>query len=65
MSQFFSKTLWEPYPRTGRQHSAQTPDNLQRVNDIVLEDKRVTVKKMSVKLGIGEASMCRILKEVG
>jgi DNA-binding transcriptional regulator GbsR (MarR family) len=32
---------------------------------MVLEDKRVTVKEMSVKLGIGETSVCRILKELG
>jgi hypothetical protein len=29
-----------------------------------LEDKLVTVKEMSVQLGIGEASVCRILKQL-
>jgi hypothetical protein len=32
---------------------------------MVLEDNRVTVKEISVKLGIGESSMCRILKQLG
>lgn len=36
------------------QQTAQTPDNVQRVNDMVLEDRRVTVKEMSVQLGIGK-----------
>jgi transposase len=52
-------------PRTGSSHTAQTPDNVQRVNDMVLEDKRVTLKEMSIELGIGEASVCRILKQLG
>jgi hypothetical protein len=38
--------------RTARPHTTQTPDNEQRVKDMVLEDKRVTVKEMSVKLGM-------------
>jgi hypothetical protein len=50
------------YPRTGRLHTAQTPDN---VSVMVLEDKCVTVKGMSVQLGIGEVSVCRILKYLG
>ncbi|PSN51230.1 hypothetical protein C0J52_10543 [Blattella germanica] len=29
-------------PRSGRPHTAQTPDNVQRVNDLVLADKRIT-----------------------
>jgi hypothetical protein len=41
---------------------AQTSDNVQLVSDMALGDKRVPVKEMSVKLGIGEASVCRILK---
>jgi hypothetical protein len=44
----------------------RTPDNVQRVvNDMVLVDRRVTVKEMSVQLGIVEASVCRILKHLG
>jgi hypothetical protein len=38
-----------------RRHTAQIPDNVQRVKDMVLEDRRVTVKEMSVPLGIGES----------
>jgi hypothetical protein len=32
---------------------------------MVLEERRVTLKEMSVKLGNGEASVCRILKQLG
>ncbi|PNF29555.1 hypothetical protein B7P43_G01919, partial [Cryptotermes secundus] len=32
-------------PRTGSPHTAQTPDNVQNVNDMVLEDRLVTVKE--------------------
>jgi hypothetical protein len=52
-------------PRTGRPHTAQTPDNLQCVNSMVLKDRCATVKETSIQLGIREASVCRILKRVG
>jgi hypothetical protein len=39
--------IWDS-PRTGRPHTAQTPDNVQCVNDLVLEDRRVTVKDVSI-----------------
>jgi AraC-like DNA-binding protein len=32
---------------------------------MVLEDNQVTVKEMSAELGIGEASVCRIFKQLG
>ncbi|KAJ9578478.1 hypothetical protein L9F63_005298, partial [Diploptera punctata] len=44
-------------PHSGRPHTAQTPDNVQRVNDVVLADKRITVKELSLYIGIGEASL--------
>jgi hypothetical protein len=42
-------------PADRRLLTAQTPDNVQRVNGMVLEDRRATAKEMSVQLGIGEA----------
>jgi hypothetical protein len=51
-------------PRTGRRQTTQTPDNVQHVNDMVLEDKHVTVEEMSVQLEIGDAGVCRILKQL-
>jgi transposase len=51
--------------RTGRPHTAQTHDNVQRLNDMVLGVRCVTVKEMSVQLEIEEASVCRILKQLG
>jgi hypothetical protein len=44
-------------------HATQTPDNVQRVN-MVLENRCVTVKDISVQLGIGETIVCRILKRL-
>jgi hypothetical protein len=52
-------------PRTSRRNTAQTPSNVQHVSDMVLEDKRVTLKEMSLKLGIEETSVCGILKQLG
>lgn len=51
--------------RSGRPHTAQTPLIVQRLNNLIRDDKRVTVKQMSSILGIGEASVCRILKTLG
>jgi hypothetical protein len=48
------------FPRTAR-----TRGNEQRVHEMVLQDKLVTVKGMSLKLGTGEASACRISKQLG
>jgi histone-lysine N-methyltransferase SETMAR len=53
------------FSRTARSHTAQKPDNEQCVNNMVSDDKRVIVKEMLVKLGIGETSVCRILKQLG
>jgi hypothetical protein len=51
--------------RTSRPHIAQTPDNVQRVNDMGLEDRRVTVKELSIQVGNWEESVCRVLKRLG
>ncbi|KAJ4447768.1 hypothetical protein ANN_09776 [Periplaneta americana] len=51
--------------RKDRTSTARSPDIVQRVNKMVVADKRVTVKELSLQVGIGEASMCRILKQLG
>ena len=37
---------------------------MQRINNLILADKRVTVKELSLKVGVGEASLCRIMKQL-
>jgi hypothetical protein len=37
---------------------------MQRVNDMALEGKLVTVKEGPYELGIREATVCRILKDL-
>lgn len=51
--------------RSGRPQTAQSPAIVQRINNLVMDDRRVTVKEMSLRVGIGEASVCRILKQLG
>jgi hypothetical protein len=53
------------YSRTCRPHNAHAPDNVQHVNDMVLKDRSVSMKEISVELGIGDASVYRILKQLG
>lgn len=52
----------EDSPRSGRPRTAHTPDNVQRVNELVADDRRITVNELSRYVGIGEGSVCRILK---
>ncbi|KAJ4440364.1 hypothetical protein ANN_08503 [Periplaneta americana] len=42
-------------PRSGRPCTARSPDNEQRVSNLVVADKRVTVKELSLQVGIEEA----------
>jgi hypothetical protein len=52
-------------PRTSRLHTAQTLDSVHHINNMVLEDRHVTEKEMSIQMGIGGESVCRILKRLG
>ena len=51
------------FPCSCRQHIVLTPDNVQRINNLILADKRVTAKELSLQVGVEEASVCRILKQ--
>ena len=44
-------------PRSGRPHAAQTSDNVQRINNLILVDKRVTVKELSFQVRVGLESV--------
>jgi histone-lysine N-methyltransferase SETMAR len=51
--------------RSGRPQSARTDANVERLNNIIVADRRVTVKQLSLRLDIAEASVCRILEQLG
>lgn len=42
-----------------------SPGSVQRVNELVSADRRITGKELSLYIRIGEASACRILKVLG
>lgn len=52
-------------PRSGRPQTATIEVNVERVNSLIQSDRRVTVAELSMQLEIGEASVCRILNELG
>jgi [histone H3]-lysine36 N-dimethyltransferase SETMAR len=52
-------------PRKGRPQTAMTEDTIDRVNNLIQSDRRVTVAELSMQLEIGEGSVCNILKELG
>ena len=52
------------FPHSGRPHTAQTPDNVQLINNLIFADKRVTMNVLSLQVGVGEVSVCRILKQL-
>ena len=52
------------FPHSCRQHTRQSPENVQHINNLILADKRMTVKELSLEMEVGEASVCRILKQL-
>ncbi|KAJ4446188.1 hypothetical protein ANN_12881 [Periplaneta americana] len=52
-------------PCSGRPCTARRPDNVQRFNNMAVADKRVTVKELLLQMGIEEAIVCRVLKQLG
>ena len=52
------------FPRSGRSHTAQTLENVQCINSLILADKRVTVQELSLQMGAGESSISRIIETV-
>jgi hypothetical protein len=53
------------HPHTGRQQSAWTEANDEKVNSTILTQRCITVKELLLQLDTGEASVCRILNELG
>ena len=53
----------EDEPRCGRPPTAVTPANIERVRELVLEDKRISIQQLQELLGIGSGSMQSILHD--
>jgi histone-lysine N-methyltransferase SETMAR len=51
--------------RSGRPQTAMTEDTIDRANNLIQSDRRMTVAELSMQLEIGEASVCRILNKLG
>ncbi|XP_021925029.1 putative uncharacterized protein FLJ37770 [Zootermopsis nevadensis] len=45
-------------PRSGRPQSAWTDANVERVNNMIMADRRITVKQLSLRLDIEKAIVC-------
>ncbi|XP_021922427.1 putative uncharacterized protein FLJ37770 [Zootermopsis nevadensis] len=52
-------------PRSGRPQSARTDANVETANNMIKADRRITVKQLSLRLDISDASVCRILEQSG
>jgi hypothetical protein len=49
--------------REGRPSTSRAGENIQRVHDLVMSDRRITTRIINDKLGIGKGSVQTILKE--
>ncbi|CAH2100850.1 unnamed protein product [Euphydryas editha] len=58
------RTSLEDDPRQGRPKTATTPEIVEKIQDIVLENRRVTVRDLVEALGISLGSVSNILTEV-
>ena len=52
-------------PRSGRPSTSCEHDMIQKVEKIILEDRRVKVKNIAAELGISQGSVFNIMKSIG
>ena len=57
------RTSLEDDPREGRPKSASTSENIAKIQDMVLEDRRLTERDLVEALGISLGSISHILSE--
>jgi histone-lysine N-methyltransferase SETMAR len=57
------RTSLEDDPREGRPKSATTPDIIEHVHDMVLDDRRMQVREIAVTIGISKERVGYILHE--
>ncbi|KMQ83449.1 histone-lysine n-methyltransferase setmar [Lasius niger] len=49
--------------RSGRQKTATTTDNIEKVHQMVLDDRRIKVREIAEAVGISKERVCHILTE--
>jgi [histone H3]-lysine36 N-dimethyltransferase SETMAR len=59
----FGRTSIEDDPRSGRPNEAVTSENVDKVHQLVMNDRRLTVRQMSEELGMSKSTVDRIVKE--
>jgi len=50
-------------PRTGRPKTVTTPVNIDKINDLILEDRRISDKSIAEQLGISRERVGSIIHE--
>jgi transposase len=58
-------TSFQDQPRNGRPRTASTEHNKKRVDEIITEDRRVTLGAIATKLGIGHNSVQGMIGSLG
>jgi histone-lysine N-methyltransferase SETMAR len=64
MNETFYSSI-EDEPRSGRPRTASTARNKERVDEIIQDDRRVTVDTIARKLGIGHSAVQEMLESLG
>ena len=58
-------TSIQDQPRSGRPHKASTEPNKKRFDEIMKEDRRVTLDAIATKLGIGHNAVQEMIGSLG
>ncbi|PNF14306.1 hypothetical protein B7P43_G06790 [Cryptotermes secundus] len=58
-------TSIEDEPRSDRPRTASTERNTERVDEIIQDDRRMTVEKIAQKLGIGHSAIQEMIESLG
>ncbi|PNF40096.1 hypothetical protein B7P43_G10713 [Cryptotermes secundus] len=58
-------TSIEDEPRSGRPRTTSTESNKERVDEIIQDDRRVTVDTISRKIGIGHSAVQKMIESFG
>ena len=58
-------TSIQDQPRSGRRRTASTEPNKKRVDEIIKEDRRVTLDAIATKLGVGHNAVQEIIGSLG
>src|ERR1700761_4048619 len=59
----FSRTSIEDDPHSGRPNECVTSENVDKIHQLVMNDRCLTIRQISDELGISKSTVYRILKE--